>query len=122
MEGQIFVSIGAILCAGTSFLSWLFVMSDGRLSQLALQSRKPYILSQIIAGVLILTGLIGSLVLAIYRPTFEGGKYFQKFLFSLADFICTDSSRPVLTVEIGFLLLLPTTSEVLIFIYNIDTH
>ncbi|KAJ5737904.1 uncharacterized protein N7483_003029 [Penicillium malachiteum] len=97
---QIALSVVASLCAVISLLLWLVLISDGQQSRLVLLHQKPYILSQAAVGVLVCAGLFGSIALATYQPV-----------------IRRDPSRPALTVELGFLLLLPPINEV-----NTDTQ
>lgn len=95
-SSQIVISATASMCAGISLLLWLVLISDGQSSRLVLLHQKPYVFSQAVVGVLVFAGLLGSIALAIYQPVLR-----------------SDSSRPALTVELGFLLLLPPINEFL---------
>jgi hypothetical protein len=63
---QIVVSTGASICAGISFFIWLFIISDCNPARL---------LAQAVVGLLILTGLLASVALAVYQPVFRGGEH-----------------------------------------------
>jgi hypothetical protein len=73
------VSIAASLCAGISFLVWISLIAKGDLTWFPLLSKKPTLLIQAGLGILILTGSLASLVLAIYRPVYKGGEYQRRF-------------------------------------------
>lgn len=72
---QIAVSIAASLCAGISFFIWLSLIAQGDLTRLPLLRKRPIVLAQAVLGVLILTGSLASLALAVLRPVFRGGQY-----------------------------------------------
>ncbi|KAL4929393.1 uncharacterized protein BDV17DRAFT_261736 [Aspergillus undulatus] len=93
---KIAVSTGASLCAGMSLLLWFLLISDGHPSRLVLLRQRPYVSSQAVVGVLVWAGLLGSVALAVYQPVLR-----------------SDPSRPALTIELGFLLLLPPINEFL---------
>lgn len=111
---QIAVSTAASICVAISFFLWLFIISGFSSARLAVLKQKPIIFAQAVLGILILTGLLISIALSIYQPGFRGG---EDLCGNLLDGLTnhhyiTDHSRPVLTIEMGFLLLLPTINEV----------
>lgn len=108
------------MCAGISLLLWLVLISDGQSSRLVLLHQKPYVFSQAVVGVLVFAGLLGSIALAIYQPVLRSGAYRRDLPTHQLTIPTTDSSRPALTVELGFLLLLPPINEVNIPNFNVD--
>jgi hypothetical protein len=71
---QITASIAALMCSGGGLAMWLYLITKGDISRLALLKKKPVILCQAGIGTLVFVGSIASAILAIYRPTFRGGK------------------------------------------------
>ena len=111
-EPQVVASVGATICAGASFFLWLRIISRHNPIRISSLRQRPVILAQAVVGILILTGLLVSVTLAIYQPNLRGGEQSSfKYPFHLL-IRSTDPSRPVLAIEVGFLLLLPTINEV----------
>lgn len=113
-DSQTAVSTAASICAAISFFFWLSIISGFSFARLASLRQKPIIVAQAVLGILILTGLLISIALSIYQPDFRGGEELcRNLLDSAADcHYLTDHSRPVLTIEMGLLLFLPTINEV----------